>query len=1042
MSTSVTLNAISYTIPATGEDGWGDQVAAYMVALATGVLTKAGGSFTLTAEVDFGATYGLKSAYFQSRGTVATAGQVRLANAEVVSWRNAANGANLDLAVSAANVLTFNGAPITTLALGAVDTVLRMNAGGTATEYAKLVNANIDAAAAIAYSKLNLATSILNADINASAAIAYSKLAATTASRALVSDGSGFVSPATTTATQLGYLSGATGTTGTTTTNVVYSTSPTLVTPVLGVAAATSVNKVAITAPATSATLTLADGKTLTISNTLTMTGTDASSVAFGAGGTVAYTGNKLSVFASTTSLELAGVISDETGSGALVFGTSPALTTPTITSATLVTPILGIPTSGTLTNATGLPISTGVSGLGANVAIFLATPSSANLATMLTDETGTGANVHATSPTILTPIIDDFMLINEEAAPSTPASGKVAFYAKTDKKLYTKDSAGTETQVGAGSSGEINHIDNPSDATNWSKTGTTGLGTNSPTTTTTAADLPLSGIVETAIQMISGTGTGAEASHYTSYSFTTSAALGVKHKVEFYMRPGTAFIASEWTVSVYASSTRQSLSTDASSITYLPNATGKFTTTFDAAASTAYTLRFARTVNAAANAGTLNIAGVVVGPGIQPQGAVVSARTAFTWTSNDGLTWGSKTGAYVRKGEVADVDLYGEITSGTGSGGSAWTITLPTELTIATGNYAGSSLGAYNSTSTITEDFSTFIIADGTNVIKVGTVKYRNPMAIVDFGASINNRVHTVSLRGQLPVTTWAGSGTVNLASNVVEYAFTTDTWDGTGSTTGYGPIGQAMAGALTSSRTKTVTWQRSVLQTDVISLELSLAAAGEHWFPASEYSPWALSSAGTSATSAGYQMASGSTTQTAVLFARYREIANDDSPTGEWLNTMRWRLKKSSGGQAVGFGVAAAGSNGLIYYNTDDTTLAAVTFAGNLGGAASSAIAIRITRVGRVVTLEIPLHSAVTPTTTSVSLNSATALPTWARPTTQATFVAEIRNNGAYVSTTLGQLAITTAGLLKFFRNSSATAFTDSTTAGWQALSISYSV
>ena len=66
---------------------------------------------------------------------------------------------------------------------------------------------------------------------------------------------------------------------------------------------------------------------------------------------------------------------------------------------------ILNTPASGTLTNATGLPISTGVSGLGANVAAFLATPSSANLAAALTDETGTGALVFATSPTLTTPI-------------------------------------------------------------------------------------------------------------------------------------------------------------------------------------------------------------------------------------------------------------------------------------------------------------------------------------------------------------------------------------------------------------------------------------------------------------------------------------------------------------------------------------------------------------------------------------------------------------------------------------------------------------
>jgi hypothetical protein len=178
----------------------------------------------------------------------------------------------------------------------------------------------------------------------------------------------------------------------------VFATSPTLVTPVLGVATATSINKVAFTAPATSATLALADGSTLTTVGAfgLTLTTTAASNVTLPTAGTLTTTGNKLSVFAATSSSELLGVISDETGTGLLVFATSPTLTTP----------LLGTPTSGTLTNCTGLPISTGVSGLAANVATFLATPSSANLLSAVTDETGTGLLVFATSPTLTTPLL------------------------------------------------------------------------------------------------------------------------------------------------------------------------------------------------------------------------------------------------------------------------------------------------------------------------------------------------------------------------------------------------------------------------------------------------------------------------------------------------------------------------------------------------------------------------------------------------------------------------------------------------------------
>lgn len=64
----------------------------------------------------------------------------------------------------------------------------------------------------------------------------------------------------------------------------------------------------------------------------------------------------------------------------------------------------LGTPSSGTLTSATGLPISTGVSGLGTGVATFLATPTSANLAAAITNETGSGSLVFATSPALVTP--------------------------------------------------------------------------------------------------------------------------------------------------------------------------------------------------------------------------------------------------------------------------------------------------------------------------------------------------------------------------------------------------------------------------------------------------------------------------------------------------------------------------------------------------------------------------------------------------------------------------------------------------------------
>jgi len=134
---------------------------------------------------------------------------------------------------------------------------------------------------------------------------------------------------------------------------------------------------------------------------------------------------------ATPSSANLRTAMTDETGTGLLVFATSPTLTTP----------ILGVPTSGTLTNCTGLPIATGVSGLGASVATFLATPSSANLAAALTDETGTGANVFANTPTLVTPVIGAATGTSLSTTGNQVISG-------TGKQGYATGSGGVVTQL------------------------------------------------------------------------------------------------------------------------------------------------------------------------------------------------------------------------------------------------------------------------------------------------------------------------------------------------------------------------------------------------------------------------------------------------------------------------------------------------------------------------------------------------------------------------------------------------------------------
>lgn len=130
------------------------------------------------------------------------------------------------------------------------------------------------------------------------------------------------------------------------------------------------------------------------IAGTTTLTLPAATDTLVGKATTDTFTNKTFDTAGTGNSFSIAGVaVTANTGTGAVVRATSP----------TLVTPALGTPSALTLTNATGLPIS-GITGLGTGVGTFLATPSSANLAAALTDETGSGAAVFATSPAFTTP--------------------------------------------------------------------------------------------------------------------------------------------------------------------------------------------------------------------------------------------------------------------------------------------------------------------------------------------------------------------------------------------------------------------------------------------------------------------------------------------------------------------------------------------------------------------------------------------------------------------------------------------------------------
>lgn len=191
MAVNLTINGVVFAYPEQGDQPpWGGEATGWATAVTGGMLQKAGGTFTLLAETDFGPSAGIKALYLKSRtANLANAGMIRLAPSDIIAWRDNGNTIDLTLGINGSDQLTFNAVPI---------------------QVGQVTNADVAPGAGIVYSKLDLSDSIVNADVNTAAAIARSKLADGTASRALETDGSGIITDSAITSTELNNISGST----------------------------------------------------------------------------------------------------------------------------------------------------------------------------------------------------------------------------------------------------------------------------------------------------------------------------------------------------------------------------------------------------------------------------------------------------------------------------------------------------------------------------------------------------------------------------------------------------------------------------------------------------------------------------------------------------------------------------------------------------------------------------------------------------------------------------------------------------------------
>jgi hypothetical protein len=401
------------------------------------------------------------------------------------------------------------------------------------------------------------------------------------------------------------------------------------------------------------------------------------------------------------------------------------------------------------------------------------------------------------------------------------------------------------------------------------------------------------------------------------------------KLKVEFYF---TSPATDTFKVSVYKGSTRVPLSTDSVGSTSLPqNTTGKFTAYFDTDSSGTWTVSITKT----AGGGTtpLQFTNVVVGPGIQPQGAVVGPETVYPLTvggSASAPTLGTNTtqAVYERIGDIMHIRYsLNQTTSGT-AGSGTYLFSLPSGLTIdpsrLTATYQGSvGLGAVGTAAFYdgTKNYTGYAaVYNSTNLYLVVGNEVSTPSAMGSTTYSLAGATYRLSFEARVPIAEWAGSGTVQLAQNDVEYAYNTSTsWaaDDT-SSFGYGPNGgDVPPSALAALRKRRIQFQTPIQTGDKVEIEYS-QDSGVTWVPSNLAAVGIINnSAGTN--DYGVQLTKQGITdsrQIDVAFYRYRRTAGTwDGAGADWAGNVKWRVRKSSAGAAVGFGIVQPGvSSGLV--------------------------------------------------------------------------------------------------------------------------------
>lgn len=511
---------------------------------------------------------------------------------------------------------------------------------------------------------------------------------------------------------------------------------------------------------------------------------------------------------ADPTSAKLATAVTDETGSGLLVFNNAP----------TLVAPALGTPASGNLGNCTNIPIS-GLTGstTGSGALVFatsptlvtpdIGTPSAGNLTNCTNLPLGsgvTGALPIGNGGTNATGAVSAF----DNLAPTTTkgdivardSSNNVRLPVGADGLVLKADSTTSSGLVwgsAAAGTGEVNYIENPDAEANtagWSTFAdaaasqpTDGTG-GSPTVTWTRQD----SVVLRGNQSFQLTKDAANRQgEGVSYDFSIKEQdISKKLKIQFDFKTNqdAAYASGDLTVWVY-DVTNSLLLTPVD--TEIIDGQNIFTTSFNSTTSTSYRLIFfIATTNA--SAWDAFIDNVIVGPGFASQGAAIGGWTDFTptgsWTSN--VTYAGK---YRRVGDSLEASLVVTL-SGTTTAAD-FNLDIPLGLTIdesrlpsttnlesQVGTASANNSGVANTVGVVayrSSDAKLYVIGDTGNSLSSANWSNTQPFTF--------NTGDLLRINFNIPIQEWQGKGIVPMLAedNLSEPQSYTPTSQGFGTIT-----------------------------------------------------------------------------------------------------------------------------------------------------------------------------------------------------------------------------------------------------------------